>query len=160
MLRRTAVEGSFSKTLSFLMVLFCSLQFFSCTPDLTDAQIPFQPFSPITLNLNLPENVDLRTDGGFKIIPSSEGGVQGIIVYRLNLTTYLAYERNCSYHPNDACVTVEVHSSRLFMIDPCCNSTFRFDTGEPTGGPAWRPLRQYETLITGSELTITDNIVE
>jgi hypothetical protein len=148
------------KFLPGVVVLLMLTAFNSCTPDLSDAAIPYQPFSPIVLNLNLPENVGLRTDGGYKVISSADGGVQGIIVYRQNLTTYIAYERNCSYHPNDACVTVEVHSSRLYMHDPCCNSTFRFETGEPTGGPAWRPLRKYETLLTGSELTITDEIVE
>jgi hypothetical protein len=149
-----------SKLLSGILLVLNLVSLGSCTPDLSDAAIPYQPFSPIVLNLNLPENIRLKTDGGYKVISSAEGGVQGIIVYRQNLTTYIAYERNCSYHPNDACVTVEVHSSTLYMHDPCCGSTFRFETGEPTGGPAWRPLRKYETLLTGSELTITDEIVE
>ncbi|MFZ6012485.1 MAG: hypothetical protein ACOYXT_19235, partial [Bacteroidota bacterium] len=98
-------------------------------------------------------------DGGHKLITSSEGGVQGIIVYRINASSYVAYERNCSYHPNDACVTVEVHPSNLYMYDPCCSSSFDFSTGQPTGGPAWRPLRQYETSLSGSNLTITDEII-
>lgn len=150
----------FKKTVVVFLSLLLIAQFNSCTPDLSDATIPPVPFSPIVLNLNLPENIGLRTDGGFRTLTSSDGGVQGIIVYRQNLSTYIAYERNCSYHPNDACVTVEVHSSRLYMHDPCCTSTFSLATGEPTGGPAWRPLRKYETLLTGNELTITDTIVE
>jgi hypothetical protein len=135
-------------------------QFSACSPDLSDAAIPPAAFSPIVLNLNLPENIELRTDGVFRTLKSSEGGIHGIIVYRLNASTYIAYERNCSYHPNDACVTVEVHPSRLYMHDPCCTSTFSLATGDPTGGPAWRPLRKYETLLTGTNLTITDTIVE
>jgi hypothetical protein len=148
------------KNITALLSLVLIAQFNACTPDLSDASIPFIPFSPIVLNLNLPDNIGLRTDGGFRTLKSSEGGVQGIIVYRLNASTYIAYERNCSYHPNDACVTVDVHSSRLYMQDPCCTSTFSLATGEPTGGPAWRPLQKYETLLTGTNLTITDTIVE
>jgi nitrite reductase/ring-hydroxylating ferredoxin subunit len=140
--------------------ILISSNFISCKPDLIDAAIPYQPFPEIHLNLNLPVYIKLRSDGGYIPITSKDGGVQGIIVYRLNSTTFLAYERNCSYHPNDACATVEVHSSGLYMIDPCCNSSFDFASGNPTGGPAWRPLRRYETLLTVNDLTITDNIVQ
>jgi len=148
------------KNVVVFWLLILIAQFNACTPDLSDDAIPFVPFSLIVLNLNLPENIGLRTDGGFRILKSSEGGVQGIIVYRLNASTFIAYERNCSYHPNDACAIVDVHPSRLYMEDPCCASTFSLSTGEPTGGPAWRPLRKYETLLTGTNLSITDTIVE
>jgi hypothetical protein len=158
-IRSNPAKGA-KKNVSFFLLLILITQFNACTPDLSDASIPFIPFSPIVLNLNLPENIGLRTDGGFRTLKSSEGGIQGIIVYRLNASTYIAYERNCSYHPNDACVTVEVHPSRLYMEDACCTSTFSLATGEPTGGPAWRPLRKYETLLTAATLTITDTIVE
>jgi hypothetical protein len=135
----------------------------SCSPQLTDAAIPFQAFGEVHLNLNLPEYQSLRTDGGWKYLDKVSGmtvGVRGIILYRLNATTYIAYERNCSFHPNDACATVEVHSSNLYMLDACCGSSFSLATGSPTGGAAWRPLRKYETLLTSSDLTITDEIVE
>jgi hypothetical protein len=135
----------------------------SCSPQLTDAAIPYQPFGEVHINLNLPEYQSLRTDGGWKYLDKVSGlsvGVRGIILYRLNASTYIAYERNCSFHPNDACATVEVHSSNLYMQDTCCGSMFSLTTGSPTGGAAWRPLRKYETLLTSSELTITDTIVE
>ncbi|HNP96083.1 MAG TPA: hypothetical protein PKJ63_10655, partial [Cyclobacteriaceae bacterium] len=61
--------------------------------------------------------------------------------------------------PNEACATVEVHSSGLFMIDPCCGSSFSFEDGMPSGGPAWRPLRQYRTQFDGGVLTVTEEIL-
>jgi hypothetical protein len=128
-----------------------------CSPDLSDASIPFQPFPPIQINLNLPEYNSLRTVGGYKYI---DGGIRGIILYHKSTSEYIAYERNCSYHPNDACATVEMHISTLYMLDPCCNSTFDLATGSPASGVAWRPLRKYETLISASELTITDSFVD
>ncbi len=129
----------------------------ACTRDMYDDPIPLVPFVDIVINLNLPEYINLRTDGGSKEL--STGGVRGIIVYRLNASTYFAYERNCSYHPNEACATVDIDSSRLFMIDPCCKSNFNFEEGIPTGGPAWRPLQRYRTQLAGTTLTISDEII-
>lgn len=137
--------------------IFLTLFLVACTRDLYDDPIPIIPFVDIVINLNLPEYASLRTDGGSKEL--STGGVRGIIVYRQNATTYLAYERNCSYHPNEACATVNIHSSGFYMIDPCCNSNFTLEDGTPTGGPAWRPLLQYFTQLSGSTLTITDEVI-
>jgi nitrite reductase/ring-hydroxylating ferredoxin subunit len=128
-----------------------------CTPDLVDDPIPWQPFDVINVNLNLPEYITLKTDGRSMAI---NGGIRGIIIYRKNASTYLAYERNCSYQPNSACATVDIDVSTLYMLCSCCSSTFDFGTGLPTSGVAWRPLRQYETSLDGTTLTITDVIVE
>jgi hypothetical protein len=127
----------------------------SCQPDMSDDPIPFVAFPDFVANLMAPEYQSLAVVGGYKEINSI--GVRGVIVYRLNASTYLAFERNCSFRPNEACATVNVHSSSLYMIDPCCNSSFSFDNGSPTGGVASRPLRQYDTQLVGSELTITDD---
>ena len=88
-----------------------------------------------------------------------DGGVRGIILYRVDATTYLAYERNCSFQPNEACSTVDVHISKLYMFDSCCGSSFDFPNGFPLGGAAWRPLRQYRTRVNAEMLSITDEIV-
>ena len=141
----------------FLVVLGIIL-FAGCQPDLSDDPIPWQPFDVISINLNLPEYVNLNFDG--RSISLDDAGVRGIILYRQNASTYLAYERNCSYQPNSACATVEVHVSTLYMFCPCCSSNFDLGTGYPTAGPAWRPLNQYYTSLNGSTLTITDEIVE
>ena len=129
-----------------------------CEPEQTDDPIPYQPFDVIHINLNLPEYINLKMDGGFKYLV--DGGIKGLIVYRQNSSRYLTYDRYCSYQPNSVCATVEVHVSTLYMLCACCNSTFDLATGYPTGGPAWRPLRQYETSLNGSEIVITDLIVE
>lgn len=128
-----------------------------CSPDLSDDQIPYQPFPDIILNLNLPDNIALKNKGFSKEI---SGGIRGIIVYCQEVGVYYAYERNCSYHPNDACATVNVDNSKLFMIDPCCGSSFDFSTGDPTGGVAWRPLQKYQTSFNGADLVISDQVVE
>lgn len=139
--------------------LIIILALFSCEPNLVDDPIPFVSFNDVVINLSFPEFINLNKDGGFKDINNQNAGVRGIIIYRKSSTTYLAFEKNCSYHPNEACATVEVHASGLFMTDPCCGSSFNFDDGLPNGGPAWRPLRQYRTQLNGSVLTITEEIL-
>jgi len=134
-----------------LLVLFTA-----CTPDRSDDPVPFIPFVDIVINLNLPQYISLRSDGGYSLV---DGGVRGIIVYRENSTSYLAYERNCSFRPNEACATVNVHTSGLYMEDPCCSSSFNFSDGNPTGGPAWRPLVRYRTQLSGLTLTISSEVI-
>jgi hypothetical protein len=87
------------------------------------------------------------------------GGVRGIIIYRVNANSFNAYERNCSYHPNEAGSTVDIDPSNLFFKDFSCGSTFKLEDGSPFGGPAWRPLRRYRTDVNGSVLTITSEVV-
>lgn len=132
---------------SVLIVLFIS-----CKQDLTDDPIPFVAFPDIVINLSLPAYTDLNTKGWVY----ESGGVQGIIIYKKG-NSYIAYERNCSYHPiNNVGAVVFADASNLFMIDHSCNSSFDFEDGTPTGGPAWRPLRQYKSYLDGTQLTITD----
>jgi hypothetical protein len=129
----------------------------SCSPDLSDDAIPMSHFPDIIINLSLPSNIVLAAKGGYKAI--DDGGVRGIIVYCEDVGIYHAYERNCSYSPNEACATVDVDASKLFLIDHCCGSSFDFRSGEPIGGVAWRPLRKYQAIANGSELVITEIIV-
>jgi nitrite reductase/ring-hydroxylating ferredoxin subunit len=128
----------------------------ACARDLSDDPVPFIPFVDIVINLTLPQYIGIRTDGGHVEI---DGGVRGIILYRASSTTYIAYERNCSFRPNEACATVNVHNSGLFMIDPCCNSSFNFSDGYPTGGPATRPLVRYRTQLSGLILTVSSEVI-
>lgn len=135
---------------------FLLLVLSACSRDLSDDPVPFIPFVDKIINLNLPEYINLRSDGGHVEI---DGGVRGIIVYRVNSSSYVAYERNCSFRPNEACATVNVHTSGLFMIDPCCNSSFNFSDGNPSGGPAWRPLVRYRTQLSGLTLTVSSEVI-
>lgn len=129
----------------------------ACSPDLSDDAIPVAHFPDIILDLSLPSNIALASKGGVKEL--NEGGVRGIIVYCEDRGIYHAYERNCSYTPNQACATVDIDVSRLFMIDPCCGSSFDFKTGQPLGGVAWRPLRKFQAIANGTELIITETII-
>jgi nitrite reductase/ring-hydroxylating ferredoxin subunit len=128
------------------------------TASFHQAHAQYASFPEIVINLSLPDYSSLKFDGGIKEL--TDTGIRGILLYRASATTYIAYDKNCSHHPYDVeCSTVEVDFSRLFLKDPCCNSTFNFSDGMPTGGPASRPLIRYRTELVGSVLTITDEIV-
>ncbi len=109
-------------------------------------------FPPVSINLNYPQYQRLRLDGGYQYV--DDVGMRGAILYRLDETTYIAYERLCSME-DDAIVNVD--GSGLFMIG--CQSTYDFSDGRPSGGPALRPLLRYRTSLTGQTLVITDEIV-
>ena len=111
-------------------------------------------FSTINVNLNYPQFQRLKLDGGFVYL---DGGLKGIILYRANENSYLAYDRACPNNPNGEIVQADI--STLFMIDHACHSSFNFSDGQPTGGPAQRPLVQYRVDQDKNTLKISDEIV-
>jgi hypothetical protein len=127
----------------------------SCQPDLSDDPIPYQNFPPFEINLSNPKYISLVSDGGYMSI--DDIGVRGVIIYRKTSSIYLAFERNCSYQPSSACATVD--NELIYMKDSCCGSFFNYSDGKPIGGPAWRPLQQYRTTLSGTILTITDEVI-
>jgi hypothetical protein len=108
-------------------------------------------FPPVTINLSYPQYQSLKLDGGFMYI--NDAGIQGVILYRVNETTYVAFERKCSIN-DDAPVIVD--GSSLFMKG--CNSTYSFSDGYPTSGQTTQPLLKYRTSLTGQTLVITDEV--
>jgi hypothetical protein len=136
-----------------LTLMLCAVAV-GCKQDLSDDPVPYVPFQEIRINLGLPEYFSLRSVGTYKYI---DGGVRGIILYRESIGRFVAFERNCTYQPNDACATVEVEPSGFRMFDSCCGSVFSWD-GNPVEGAAWRPLTQYRVESNGQEVIITDEV--
>lgn len=112
-----ALGVNHSKTFFLVTLIFFS----GCGTNLSDDPIPVVPFAPLTINLFLPEYQSLQLDGGYKQINSI--GVQGVIVYRSSSTNYIAYEKNCSYHPNVPGSTIDIHASKLYMV---CSGRIKF----------------------------------
>lgn len=144
----TTIKNLF--VLGFLLFVLGSI---GCSDEFIDGDIPPATFNDIVINLDLPEYDKLSIDGGYILLSE---GVRGIILYRVNASTYNAFERNCSYQPYEAGSTVEVHSSGLFLTDPSCGSSFSVTDGFPTGGPARVALRRYMINRNGRTITITD----
>ncbi|MGK7397951.1 MAG: hypothetical protein ACNS62_25485 [Candidatus Cyclobacteriaceae bacterium M3_2C_046] len=134
---------------SIIVVSVLISSFFACEPQIYDDPIPYVPVD-FEVNLNDPQFLELNTRNYVYI---NTEGVRGIILYKQDRGRYLAFERNCSFTPNEACATVDVHTSGLYMMDTCCGSIFDWE-GNPTSGPAYRPLLKYNTRISGTYLHI------
>ncbi|MTI21600.1 hypothetical protein E1176_11270 [Fulvivirga sp. RKSG066] len=124
-----------------------------CNDEILETEIPPAAFPDVVVNLDLPQYQDLNIDQGHVTLNE---GVRGIILYRVNASTYNAFEVNCSYQPYDACANVIVDQSNLFLRDDCCGSTFSVQDGQPTRGPAQFSLRRYTVVKERRTLTITD----
>ncbi len=149
------------KKLSGIACMISACAISACEPDLVDDPIPFDTFAPFTVNIT--SYTELASPEGSKDLGGDPNygqyGVRGIILYRKSATEILAFEKNCSFQPREACSTVGIDQSKLYMRDDCCGSTFNFE-GKPTGGLAWRPLLQYHTSLSGQILTISDAILD
>jgi hypothetical protein len=131
-------------------VFFLALIVFnSCDDDAVDSQLPYVYVNAI-ININNIQYDDLRTRG-FTYL---QEGYRGIILYHQPSGGFRAFERACTFQPEDVCGIVEVHVSGFYMEDPCCSSTFDFE-GFPTSGPARVRLREYFTFLDGTILTIS-----
>lgn len=145
-----------------LLVAHCCLLLTVSACGSKNGDQPLIPDAPVNLSINITNQqyAALRFDNGAVTLPvtgpAGTGGVRGVIVVRQSAGTYLAFERNCPYRPYDACAVVSLdRNSRLFMRDSCCNSQFDL-RGQITGGPAPRPLKQYNTSLQGTLLSITN----
>lgn len=132
-----------------LELILVSLLAMACNDVLAQAS-----FSTISVNLNYPQFQRLKLDGGSVYL---EGGLKGIILHRASENSYLAFDRACPNNPNGE--AVQVDASTLFMVDQACHSSFNFSDGQPTGGPAQRPLIQYRVDQEGTVLKISDEII-
>jgi len=137
-----------SKYLIFGVILLL-LPVYSCK-DNNDGEIPYVhvDFQIDILSSFYPE---LSNVGGWVYLT---GGYKGIVVYRLSMEEFLAYDRCCSYQPRVSCEIVDVEESGLTMKCPCCNSRFLILDGTVIEGPATQILRQYRTFFDGQYLSV------
>ena len=129
----------------FTCFLAASLFLFTdCGKD-SDNPVP-SVYVDITLYLSQPSNSALNAVGGYVYVT---GGARGIIVYRLSIDTFMAYDRNCTYNSDAASAVVEVESNGLFAADSSCGSKFVLIDGSVDQGPATVGLRRYNAVYDG-----------
>ena len=137
----------------FYSLLFFVLCFFlsNCKKN-NDDRVPYVPVN-VVLNTSDPLFVRLNAPGGWVYI---NGGSRGIVIYRLSLDDFRAYDRHCTYQPTDACGKVSVNASQIMAVDSCCGAEFVLTDGSVAKQPASRPLTQYTTSYDGNRLLITN----
>lgn len=110
------------------------------------------PNVPVNLyfNINDPEFIHLAVPGNS--LPIS-GGVNGIVVYRVSVDDFVAFDRTCTYQPEDNCA---VKIDNAVAECPCCSSKFFLIDGAVFEGPATYPLKPYRVLFDGTNVRITN----
>lgn len=104
----------------------------------------------ITINVLDPLYADLQAPGGYAVV---DGGVKGIVIYRVDIDRFNAYERMCPYDIGD-CGKVSVDNTNVVLHDDdCggagCGSKFNIIDGSVLNGPANLPLKQYSAAFDG-----------
>ena len=102
----------------------------------------------VTLDLTAPENQSLAAAGGSLALGANSLDPKGMLLYRMNESTVLAFSRNC---PHQGCVMGEFKDGVTSC--PCHGS--QFDTnGNVDKGPATNALKTYTATLSGSMVTI------
>ena len=102
-----------------------------------------------------PDNVmylNLNIWGGHEYLT---GGVNGIVVYRLNGWSFSAFDRACPYDwddPDEPRIFVE--DNGIILCCPRCGSQYNILDGSVITGLSEYPLRQYYTRYDGVKLRV------
>ncbi|MDX5320591.1 MAG: hypothetical protein LPK45_05815 [Bacteroidota bacterium] len=150
------------KKLILLTLVLTSLSF-SCRRGQQDTDlIPNVPVG-LTVNLDLPAYFDLTLLGNWMYFPD---GYRGLIVYHAFDGEYYAFDRSCSYQPQNTCSQLWVDSVTLVHMycgtyvngqyEKCCDSRFEIPMGFPVQGPAINPMKQYAIRKSGNTLFISN----
>lgn len=113
------------------------------------------PNVPVDIWLQ-PNTIDYMPAGTWRY--ENDQGYRGIIIYRLDQATFMAYERTCPFDPNEECARVDVDPSSFTLIDSCCMSRYNIIDGSPVSGPSPYALKQYFTEYDGNWLRVYNGI--
>jgi Rieske Fe-S protein len=113
------------------------------------------PEVPVDLYLDISSTIYIKLSnvGGYEYL---SGGYKGLIVYRVSMEEFVAYDRTCPYHPYDKCALIEMNPSGIILKDTCCGSQFNILDGSVSKGPAEYPLKKYQTIFDGQILQISN----
>jgi len=136
----------------FLLPLSVLLFFYSCTKDKNNSGIPYVPVNIDIYPAN-PQYINLSVIGGWVYVT---GGSRGIIIYRFSQDEFFAYDRHCTYQPQNSCGKVKMDTDNITLLDTCCGSKFIVTDGSVIQGPAGLPLQQYQAYYDGTTLHITN----
>ncbi|WP_157961050.1 hypothetical protein [Lutibacter citreus] len=135
---------------SFLFLILI-VSFISCEKNETNDILPDYNFN-ITVNLNLPEFINLNTPSGWA---NANGAIQGVIIQNTGIGNppFKAFERAC---PNYDCTTPMTFDGSLKMKCSCDKSEYSIYDGSPQTSGNNHFAREYRVTQNGSILNITN----
>lgn len=139
--------------LKYSLLVACTLLLlFGCKKE--EHPVPNYRFSAY-VNLGLPDYNQqvfaLRTDTyGARV------GVAGVIVYRVAMDEYYAFECYCPHDKDPQCRVAVDKEDPTLAVCPCCGSRFLLlsEIGDVVEGPSAYSLKRYKTRVEGSTLII------
>jgi len=121
-----------------------------------DAPLPFAVVN-IRIEPNSTEFINLNTVGGHEYLTALFPS-RGVIVYRISVDEFVAFERTCPHDPDaccsEGCSRLVVEDDGIIIKDGCCESTYLILDGSNITGPSVKPLKQYFTSYNGKTLHI------
>ncbi len=137
---------TFSKRLFFLVIML--LLFSTCTKE---DQHPV-PIVPVDFRINLEfQFIELNSIGGWIYVT---GGFGGIVIYRMSVDEFTAFDRACPVHPYDQDARVVVEDPPMAICN-VCESTYLLLDGSPVSGPARHPLKAYRAVFDDPYLYVS-----
>lgn len=137
-------------TMRKLFLLLVLAIFYSCEKNDTNDILP-DVFVDETINLNLPQYIDLQTPSGWAY---TNGGIKGIILQNTGIGNppYKAFDRAC---PNNNCAVPMTFDGSLKLKCSCDNSEYSIIDGAPQTAGNIHFAREYRVnVINGSTLNI------
>ncbi|MCL2435244.1 MAG: hypothetical protein FWD09_03775 [Lentimicrobiaceae bacterium] len=113
------------------------------------------PVPPVYVNFYIYPNdvtyLDLNYYGGHMYFT---GGVDGVVVYRLDGWSFIAFDRACPYDWEDIDSWIWVEDNGIILRCEKCGSQFSILDGGVITGPSRFPLRRYYTKFDGMILRV------
>ena len=139
-----------NKYLLFLLIFW---SFMACQKENIQRN-PFLQEAKFTkrINLRLPQYIKLTQDNTSIVI--DDVGLRGIVVSHI-FGNYLAWERACPSQPLSECSQMELKDN--FTVHcPCNNQLYHLSNGQPLNGSSPYPLLNYQVVVNGNMLTISN----
>lgn len=138
-----------------LSVLMLALVFSQCKKE--DDPLPFTVVN-ISIDPNSTQFQNLNTVGGHEYLTANSPS-RGVIVYRISVNDFVAFERTCPHDPDACCDEIScarliVEDDGIIIKDDCCGSTYLILDGSNVSGPSVKPLKYYNTSYDGKTLHI------
>lgn len=131
--------------LSIILLLGCT------NSNKTNDCFPFIPVN-ISVNLDLPEFIDLRIPGNSDY---TVGGQNGIVIYNINGTQFKAFDRACPNHITN-CAPMEVENN-IRLKCSCGGTEYNILNGKPLSGEGTCFAKEYFVEnLNGTVLRITN----
>lgn len=139
-------------TMRKLFLLLMLTLFFSCEKNDINDILP-DVFVDETINLNLPQYINLQTPSGWLY---TKGGIKGIVIQNTGIGNppFKAFDRAC---PNNDCTTAMNFDGSLKLKCSCDNSEYSIIDGSPQTAGNTHFAREYKVnVLNGSILNITN----